>query len=189
MLQVTFVPAPSALSVKTCLAGLPPCPKSTFAAIFSYGSLAVMIWLPEPRVFGFPTQLSFAPTPAPGPSNVYLASGSRSNHGDHLLNWAKLFSTVKTVALGAAIAAERSTRTLRGSMYAAVIATISSTPTQSMIRLTQPMAPSTDGRQAVIQSAYLKSGTVKSGTVPRQRAERGLSPGTPPIRSCTGGRA
>jgi hypothetical protein len=47
---------------------------------------------------------------------------------------------VKSVARGAAMLVDRSTRTLRGSMYAAAIATMSSTPIQSMIRLTQFMA-------------------------------------------------
>ena len=68
-----------------------------------------MTWLPDPSVDGSPTQLIFAPTPVAGPSKVYLAFGSSSNHGDHLLNVWNPLIWAKTAARGASMAIDRST--------------------------------------------------------------------------------
>ena len=102
----------------------------------------------------------------------------------------KLFITVKSVACGAAMTADRSTRTWRGSRYAAAIATISSRPTHSMIRLTQFMATLHGGhpdRRSPSTHAQEKGDTFHLQAFAR---EMGQKRKVPPLffSSCTGGR-
>ncbi len=194
MLQVTCVPAPSALSLKTCLAGLPPCPKSTFAATFSYrltrgDDLAAGtegLRVPNPAQFRADARTrSFFCVPGLGigiePRRPLVELGEAVQHGEDR----RLWRGNRGRTLDAHVSGQHECRRDRGDQQHADPEHDPPDPTHGTLH---------DGRQAAIQSAYLKS-----GTVPRHGVEGGLSPGRgrkgdcppvcPPLRNCTGGRS